>query len=298
MPGSSTSSSTDAEDYQTDLSDILAAFAVLAPGAFTARATRTRLRQLHLLNATENLPRVGYVAVRPDRAFISFSLDSAPSLVWGGLTLEPGEIVLHGREERLHQRTLGRCQWGMIALSASALAGLGVTETGRALEIPERGTILRPLPPDRKRLLRMHREAARLAETRPHILGHPEVVRAMGEELACALAACLTRSEPRPETDAMRCAAEIMVRFEALLTADPRRSLGVGEVCDRLGVAERRFRDVCKACLGATAQQYIRLRRPALRSLDSQPACAAALPGHAGCLNEARAHTAQRSAKS
>jgi hypothetical protein len=251
--------------------------------------TRTRLHQLDLLNATETLPRVGYVALRPDRAFISFSLDPEPSVVWRGLALAPDEIMLHGRGERLHQRTLGGSEWGLISMPASSLARLGITETGHALELPERGAILRPSPRDRKRLLRMHREAARLAATRPNILSHPEVIRAMGDELACALSACLTRSEPRPETDAMRYASEIMVRFDALVEASPDRRVRAAELCDRLGVAERRFRDACRSCLGATALQYVRLRRrglarPAQRSPDGQTACAAEPGGRTGFI--------------
>jgi AraC-like DNA-binding protein len=292
MPGSSTSSFTDPEGYQAELSDILAAFVVLVPGAFAARTTRTRLHHLELLSATESLPRVGYAALRPDRAFISFSPGPAATLVWRGLTLEPDEIVLHGRAERLHQRILGPSEWGLMSLSPEALARLGETETGSPLAVPERSTILRPSPLDLKRLLRMLREAARLAATRPYILGHPEVVRAMGEELSGALAACLTRSEPRPETGTQRCATEIMVRFEALIAAYPDRSFRVAELCDRLGVTQRRFHNICVRHLGATALQYVRLRqrgqaKAALRSPEDQPEGATPPARHAGFTDTA-----------
>lgn len=270
MPGSSTSSFTDPEGYQAELSNILAAFVVLVPGAFTARTTRTRLHDLDLLSATESLPRVSYAALRPDRAFVSFSRGPAATLVWGGLTLKPDEIVLHGCAERLHQRVLGPCEWGLMSLSPEALARLGETETGSPLAVPERSMILRPSPPDLKRLLRMLREAARLAATRPYILGHPEVVRAMGEELSGALAACLTRSEPRPETGARRRAAEIMVRFEAVIADCPSRRFRVAELCDRLGVAQRQFHNICVRHLGATALQYLRLRQMGQAKAASQ----------------------------
>lgn len=261
MPGSSTSSFTCAEDYQAELSDVFAAFVVANPAAFTARATRTTLLQLRLLHAQESLPRVAYVSLPPDRVFISFSSDPALSLVWRGLALEPGEIMLHGRGERLHQRTVGPSCWGVIALSAAALTAYSKIETGRALAPPLSGWILRPSPRDWKRLLRVHREAARLADTRPRILGHPAVVPAMEDELAGALVACLTDSEARPETDAEQRAGEILVRFEELLAANPDRTLHLADVCDRLGVSDRSFRELCLACLGVSALKYMQLRR-------------------------------------
>jgi len=264
MPGSSTSSFTCAEDYQAELSDVVAAFVVTSPAAFTASATRITLRHLHLLRARESLSRVACVSLPSDRAFISFSSDPALSLVWRGLALEPGEIMFHGRGERLHQRTVGGSCWGFIALSAASLAGFSKIETGRALAIPASGRILRPSPRDRKHLLRVHREAARLAETGPHILAHPEVVRAMDEELAGVLVACLIDSEARPETDAERRAGEIMARFDEVLAADPGRTLHLADVCDRLGVSGRLFRELCLACLGVSALKYMQLRRLSL----------------------------------
>jgi hypothetical protein len=160
MPGSSTSSLTDADAYQAELGDLFAAFIVVSPVAFTAHVTRVTLRHLHLLRVQESLSRVAYVSLPPEQALISFSSDPSLSLVWRGLTLQPDEIMFHGRAERLHQRTAGPSCWGGIALSAASLAAFTKIETGRTLALPESGRILRPLPRDRKHLLHVHREAA------------------------------------------------------------------------------------------------------------------------------------------
>jgi hypothetical protein len=186
MAGSATSSFTDAEEYRAELHDVFAGFVVANPGAFTVRASRIALRHLGLLRALEDLARVAFVSLPPDRIFISFSSDPAHRLIWRGLTLDPNEIMLHGRGERLHQRTTGPCCWGFITLTAASFAAAFKTETGSVRALPELGRILRPSPRDRSRLLRMHREAARLAETRPDVLGRPEVVRAMEQVLVAS----------------------------------------------------------------------------------------------------------------
>lgn len=287
MPGSSTSRFTDSEDYQADLGDAFAGLVVTTPAAFTACATRITLRHLSLLCARESLSRVAFVSLPSDRAFISFSSDPTHSVVWRGRRLGQGEIMFHGHRERLHQRTDGRSCWRMIELSTASLADLARIETGAALAPPAMGQILRPSPNDRKRLVRIHREAARLAETRPQILSHPEVIRGMEAELGEVLAACLTNAEVCPETEAVRRANEIMVRFEEILTAHPDQSLHLAEVRDQLGVSDRAFRKLCLNVLGVGAGRYKHLRRlgqarAAIMRAGDEKASIAEIARHAG----------------
>jgi AraC-like DNA-binding protein len=287
MPGSATSSFTDAEDYRADLSDILAGFVVLAPGAFSACTARTTLRRFHLLQARESLPRVAFLSLPPERVFISVSSGPARSLIWRGLALEPGELMLHGLGERLHQRIVGPCCWGFIALPPASLAAACKTATGSTRALPEFGRILRPSPRDQRHLLRLHREAARLAEIRPHVLGHPEVVHAMEQELEGVLMACLTNSELRPDTDASRRASEIMVRFEDVLATHPYRKLHLAEVSRGFGVSDRMIHNFCLTFLGVSPQRYMRLRRlrlvrAAILRAGGEPISIAELARHAG----------------
>jgi AraC-like DNA-binding protein len=261
MPGSSTNRFIDADDYRLGLADIFAAFTVTAPGAFAAHATRITLRHLHLLRAREALSRVAVVALPQELVFISFSADPALPLVWRGVALDADEIMLHSRGEKLHQRTNGASTWGCIALSPSALAGFCATETGGALALPERGQILRPSASDRQNLLRVHGEAARLAQTRPRVLEVPAVVRAMEYELAGYLINCLTNNEVRIEGPVARQGADSMMRFEDLLMKDPHRGVKGPELCRHLGVAERSLHNYCRTFLGVTARRYGQLRR-------------------------------------
>jgi AraC-like DNA-binding protein len=261
MSGIATSNITNAEDYQAELSDVFAGFVVTTPGAFTARVSRNVLHHFHLLRARESLPRVAFVSLQPDRVFVSFSFDPANSLIWRGLSPGTGEIMLHGRGERLHQRTRSPCSWGFISLTPTAFAAACETATGNALGLPELGRVLRPAPGDRKRLVRVHRDVVHLAETQPRILGHPEVVRAMEQELESALMSCLANCQVRPETGAMRHASEIMARFEDLLAGHPDQKLQFSEMCRVLDVTVRSMYSYCKAFLGVGPQKYMLLRR-------------------------------------
>ncbi|HME27106.1 MAG TPA: helix-turn-helix transcriptional regulator [Acetobacteraceae bacterium] len=261
MPGSGTNRFPDANDYESAAVDIFAEFTLIHRGPFSARASRATLHRLRLLRAEETQARVAYVSLPPDSVFISFSLDAGLSLVWRGLTLQPGEIVFHSRGERLHQRTYGTSCWGLIALSPASLAAFAKTMTGRTLAAPASGQILQPSPRDRRHLMRIHAEAARLADTKPQILGHPEVVRGMEQELGAVLLTCLTESDRRIETDAMRHAADIMIRFEAALAIRPCDRWDLAELCVTVGVSKRTLRRYCAIFLGVAPSEYIQLRR-------------------------------------
>jgi AraC-like DNA-binding protein len=261
ISGSGTHRFSDPSDYQTSFRDVFAGFTLVCQGVFGASQNRTTLKHLRLLQARESLARVAYVTFPNDAVFLSFSGDPALPLIWRGLRLEPGEVMLHSRGDRFHQRTVGPSCWGLIWLPAASLAAFGKTLTGRVLAAPDRGKILRPSVQDRKHLLHIHGRAAYLAETQPRTLGHPEVMRAMEQELIEVLIDCLTNSEERVETVPMRRVGDIMDRFEEMLANSPHEQWSVAVLCASAGISERTFRDFCGAFLGTTPSQYMRLRR-------------------------------------
>ena len=261
MSGSSTGRFTDVEEYKASLSDIFTSLVVTGQGAFVASVQRTDLHHLHLLQAQESLARIAYVAFPPDRVFISFTADPNRPLIWRGVTLEPDEIMLHARGERLHLRTSGPSRWGLVALSPAALAEFCQAETGRGLPLPKVGQAIRPPPVQRKWLFRVHRQAARLAETRPAVVAHPEVVRAMELELAGVLVTCLTegtaRAAPGPALDS----AHVMERLESAFANASEADLTAAEMSATLGVSPRTLRRHCLATLGISASRYLQLKR-------------------------------------
>src|SRR5271165_1097126 len=127
MPGSGVAMFADADDYEAGLRDVFAAVILTFRGAFATRTARTTLRNLQLFQAQEDQQRVAFVTFPPEAAFVSFSLDPARPPIWRGQTLDAGEIMLHGRGERLHQRTVGASCWGFVSLPPAALSALAVT---------------------------------------------------------------------------------------------------------------------------------------------------------------------------
>jgi AraC-like DNA-binding protein len=214
-----------------------------------------------LLQARESLARVAYVALPPDQVFISFPSDQKSPLIWRGIALQPDEMMLHSSGEHLHQRTNGPSAWGLIALSPAALAAYSQAENGCGLPLPQLGQIIRPPPRDRKLLLRIQRQAARLAETRPAIVGHPEVVRAMELDLAGLIVRCLTDGVVRAEPWSTRLAADIMQRLERELAKRAKPSPTPAGLAATLGVPARTLHKICVAFLGVTPRRYLQLRQ-------------------------------------
>jgi hypothetical protein len=86
---------------------------LLQPFLFKARLTWAELHDLQVLRCEEDFPRVAYLCLRPQLSFVTFPAHTGPVPVWGGTELRPGEIVFHGRGERLHQSTPGSFVWNV-----------------------------------------------------------------------------------------------------------------------------------------------------------------------------------------
>ncbi len=261
MSGSATCHFQDAAEYQAAFRGMFFTLVPTERGRFAASRTRITLRNVHLLRAEEMLSRVAFVTLPPEKVFVSFSVDADKRLIWRGQALGRGEIMLHGRGERLHQRTEGPSCWGLISVRASALAEAFRVLTGRVRADRKSSQILLAAEREWAHLLRIHAEAAHLAETQPGVLRHPEVIRGMEQELTALLVACLGASEVRIEPEATRNAAELVDRFEAVVAANPRRVVSPPELRGATGASDRALRQSCEAVLGITPRHYMRLRR-------------------------------------
>jgi AraC-like DNA-binding protein len=264
MSGSATCNFDDETHYQAAYRGAFVTFVSTGRGPFAARRTRITLRHLHLLRAEETSSRVAFVVLPPAIAFVSFSADPDRPLIWGGRPLGPGELILHGSSERLHQRTDGPSCWGFISLTAAALSEAFKVLTGHRRAHAVSSQIL--LPPERERahLLRIHAEAVNLAQTKPEVLSHPEVIRAMEQELTGLLVACLATSRVRTESEPVRYNAKLVTCFEGVVAANPRRMVSPAELRDATGATDRALRQGCEAVLGVAPRHYMRLRRLSL----------------------------------
>jgi AraC-like DNA-binding protein len=286
MPGSGTGTFIDPDDYQASLSHLRIDLLVTSQGAFNARLTWATLHHLQLLHSEEEIPRIAYVSLTPALVFVAFAARPNPPMLWGGGELQAGDLIFHSRGERFHQRTTGPCSWSLVGLPPKYLEEYGEALSGKALSVPAAARILRPAARDAARLRRLHAQACRLAGTRPKILAHPEVARAIEQGLIHALVTCLV-AKARDDGAARRHHARIMVRFEEVLAEHRNRQLHLPELCALIGVSERTLRSCCAEFLGISPTRYVLLRRlkrvqVALRDADPSTASVAEIAGGCG----------------
>jgi AraC-like DNA-binding protein len=249
------------EDFQAGIGGGSVNLIVTAGGDFNARLTWLNLRRLVVLHGRENLPRIGYVSWSPARSFVSFPTSMGSSLTYSGLGLRFGDVVFHSRGERMHQRTNGESQWGLISLPPEQLAACSKALTGLKITSPPVGRVLRPSRTVVSNLLRLHSRACRVVEVRQKLIENPEVARAIEQELLHALVNCLTADDANGNLKARRHHADIMVRFEDALTAHIGRQLNMPALCSAIGVPERTLRVCCTEFLGMSPTRYLLLRR-------------------------------------
>jgi AraC-like DNA-binding protein len=261
MAESGTATFANSDDYQAGIGDASVNLIITGGGDFRARLTWLNLRHLHVLRGFEGPPRVAYISLSPARVFVSFPTSEGPSLTYGGLGLQFGDVVFHSRGERTHQRTKGESQWGLMSLPPEQLAACGKALTGRKITSPPVGRVLRPSQSDASRLLRLHFKACRLAETKNKLIANPEVARALEQELLHALVNCLTANDANGNRKTRRLHADIMVRFEDALSAYRGPKLKMPALCTAIGVPERTLRVRCAEFLGMSPTRYLLLRR-------------------------------------
>jgi AraC-like DNA-binding protein len=261
MAQNGTATFADPDDYQAGIDGASVNLIVTGSGDFNARLTWLNLRRLRVLRASENLPRIAFISLSPAQVFVSFPTSAGPRLTYGGLGLQFGDVVFHSRGERMHQRTNGESQWGLISLPPGQLAACGKALTGLKMTSPPAGRVLRPSRSTAVRLLRLHSKACRFAETKHKLIANPEVARALEQELLHALVNCLTADDANDHLETRQHHADIMVRFEDALTTHRRPQLNMPALCSAIGVPERTLRVCCTEFLGMSPTRYLLLRR-------------------------------------
>jgi AraC-like DNA-binding protein len=267
MPASGTYIFTSAECFQASFRGMLD---LILPQAreFSARLTRIELLSLVLLRVQEAQSHVAHVSLPSESVFVTFPTQRGSLLICDGVGLQFGDIMFHSRGERFHQRTIAASRWGSISLPPAALMTFSRTIAGRDLVPPAAGQVLRPPPADRLQLLRLHAQAGRIAETNLNQIGHPEVARALEQDLGLALIRCLETSAPPNVSAGMRHQARIMAQFEAMLAANPGRLLRTREICGTIGVSAQTLRTCCSKLLGLSPSRYQHLRRLKLARME------------------------------
>lgn len=250
----------DPDEYAAAFGAAAVSITICGPGDFTAEMTRLKLQNMDLLRCSERVSRIAFISPPSDRVFVIFPYGRS-SIVSNGHEVRVRKMVFHGRGEQAYQVTREACQWGLLSLTSEQLGETSNTLSGQKLTNPASGQYLRPARAHAEQFHRIFRKACRLAEFhRRGVIEHPEVRRAVEQELLYALVNCLisTRSEPSSEH---RQPANVMARFEGIVDNRMNEKLSVPELCAELNIPERTLRTYCTNFLGMGPSKYVLLRR-------------------------------------
>jgi AraC-like DNA-binding protein len=262
VPSSRVFAITDPVDYRDAIRGSEAEIYPTARGNFRAEIIRIDLHQLWMQRVEEGLPALVQAAEAAERPTIFFLAETNHrETQFNGVQFLPGEIAFSPPNGFDNNRSFGPTTWGAMSLSLEDFAAAGRTLCGRELTIPSTTLQLRPPPELMTRLKTLHERAARLAETTPGRLVHPEVARSLEQALAHAMIRCLDEASP-VRTSTGRCRhVGIIGRLKDFIVANPDQPLHLADICAATGASERTLRICCHEQLGMGPLRYLWLRR-------------------------------------
>jgi len=261
MQGNRAYAFTEPSGYEAGLSEMKVELIVTGGGPFKAALTRAEVGQLTLLRSRENCAGIAYVRLPPDLVFVTFPTRFDPPPVCCGQELRSGDMIFHSLGERLYARTAGPSERGVIALEPDHLAYWSKVLTEEEVVPLNSAQIIRPPRSAASRLLYLHASACGLVEKSPKVIAHPEVARALEQELIHALISCLRPDTPLETRRISVRATAVMNRFEEVLAAHNDRPLHMPDLCMEVGASERTLERCCAKFLGVSPTRYLRLRR-------------------------------------
>ena len=232
MMGCGTTTFTDPDDYRASLPGSAIDLVVTGSERFRARVSWLKLAQLGVLQVEERAPRIAFLSLPPASIFVSFPMSGDPPAVWNGVALRPGQLVLHGAGDRFHQRIVGITRWGMAWLPSTAFLAYGRALLGADLVLPPTEIVLAPSSAI-TRFRRLQAQACRLVQNKPDVAAHPEITRAMEQDLVHALVNAIAVTAPQDADLRRRRHADMIGRLEQALASRSGRSeeRRVGKEC-------------------------------------------------------------------
>jgi AraC-like DNA-binding protein len=260
MIGCGTIIFTDPEDFRLGLRGRVIDLVQTGSERFRARLTWLRMRHLSVAQVAEDAPRIAFLSLPAVSVFVSFPVADDPTASWDGIVLPRCRMMLHGAGGNFHQRTTGRTRWGMASLPRASLVAHGRALLGAEFQLPSSSAILSGPSAAIARFQRLHAQACRLAQVKPDVASHAEVMRAVEQDLVHALIECLRATRVSDHGRGQR-HSEMMARFEDVLSSRWDRPLSMSELSSAVGVPQRTLRMVCDDFLGMSPLAYARLRR-------------------------------------
>ena len=217
---------------------------VTGRGHFTGKIIRIDLHRLWMQRFSDNLPRVGHSATMAGRAIFTFRTEPGPSLLAGGMEMQPTSIMRHSEGQNYHRRSAGFASYGSMSLPVEEMAAVGEAMAAVDLTPPRDAMLITPPPAAMTRLQRLHAAAGHLAENAPEMIAHPEAARGLEQLLIHALVECLSLGEASEDRSALRRHATIMRRFRRAVEETPDQALYIPELSKAIGVSDRTLRGV------------------------------------------------------
>jgi AraC-like DNA-binding protein len=228
---------------------------------FRAKVTRIDLHTLWMQRGEENLARIFRSTASPERVIVSFlAEESSPAVVLGGAEITSRQLHVLSPGQLSPWRSLGACHWGAMSLPIEDFVSWAHALTGREIAPPTSELILTPPASPLRRLQELHRAAMHLAERSPATIAAPEAARQLEHSLIEAMFACMPVGGVQESVTA-RHHRKLMSQFEAVLEANPDRSLSMPEICAEVGAPGRTLRACCAELLGMSPKRYLDVRR-------------------------------------
>ena len=247
MPGTTVQAFTDIDRYQELIRgarniDLL----VTGSGKFQAELTKIDLHHLWTQRGQASVSKIMHTTLTPTRSPIFFLTHQEQAhTIHNGVELRPGEILFYGRGAEHYHRFPAGTNWSAMSLTPEQLAEAGEAVTQRDLRAPITTSKIRPPARLLERLLHLNDTAARLAATMPDVIAHPEVARAIEQELMRVMVKCLTAGVVADLPGFRDLRVPVMRRFERVLEENRGRPLYMVEICAAIGVCDRMLRLRC-----------------------------------------------------
>jgi AraC-like DNA-binding protein len=238
---------------------------VTTAGRYRSAVTRIDLHRLWMQRNDTFLPQITYVTDTAGRCPIGFvNNPQHPPPYRNGLELLPDVMIVSSMTSDHHFRMPGTSQVASMSLAPADLATASRALTGRELSPP---TVTRHIRvPDclMTRLRSLHTAACHLATETPDVLAHPEVARALEEQLVYTMVRCLTETATVEGKTRLHARMPVMQRFERAIEEAEDQPLYMTELCGKIGIQERTLRNHCLEYLGMSPHRYLWLRRMTL----------------------------------
>jgi AraC-like DNA-binding protein len=261
MPRRATLAFDDPLAYQAAIRCADVDLVVTARGDFRAELAQIDCNRLWMQHGYANLSNVKHVAVNQNRAAIAFPADPThPPAQFCGMEMSRG-IALAGPGSSFHMRTEKCFGWAAMSLTTEDLSAASVALTGHELRAGSVTRLVWSDPSNLSRLRRLHLAGRQFAETAPEIFAHPEVCKALEDELVRAMIACLADEEHAKAALGWRHHSAIIRRFEEVLAMHNNLPMYLAEMCAAVGASESTLRACCCEHLGMGPVRYLWLRR-------------------------------------